>query len=134
MKTILIFVTLWIGLVILAILNAVLRENVYGNFISELYAHQLSTFIFLFIIGVYTYFVTKVFALKSSKQALLVGGIWLFMTISFEFVFGHYFMGHSWSKLLNDYNIIEGRVWVLVLVWTFLAPYIFYRIRIKELL
>jgi hypothetical protein len=128
MKTILIFVALWIGLVVLAILNAALRENAYGKFISELSAHQLSTFIFVLLIGLYTYFATSVFTLQSSEQALLVGGIWLFMTISFEFIFGHYIMGHSWHKLFNDYNLIEGRVWVVVLVWTFLAPYTFYRI------
>jgi hypothetical protein len=129
MKTILIFTALWIGLVALAILNAILRENVYGKTISELSAHQLSTFIFVLIIGAYTYFATKIFPLQSSEQALLVGGIWLFMTISFEFIFGHYIMGHSWHKLLNDYNLIEGRVWVVVLVWTFLAPYTLYRIQ-----
>ena len=129
MKTILIYISSWIGLVILAILNAAVRQKGYGKYITELSAHQVSTFIFVILIGVYTYLITGVFALQSSRQALIVGGIWLIMTITFEFIFGHYIMGHSWSKLFHDYNLIQGRVWVFVLIWTFLAPYTIYRIR-----
>ncbi len=129
MKLILIYVSSWIGLVVLAILNAAVRQKVYGHFISELSAHQISSFIFVILIGVYTYFIARVFALHSSGQALLVGGIWLIMTICFEFIFGHYVMGHSWSKLLHDYNIIQGRLWVVVLIWTLLAPYTIYQLR-----
>jgi hypothetical protein len=36
-------------------------------------------------------------------------------------------MKHPWTRLLHDYNILEGRVWVLVLVWITIAPYIFSR-------
>ena len=129
MKIILIYVFSWTGLVILAILNGAIRQKGYGQYSSELTAHQISTFIFVVLIGIYTYWLTRVVALQSSKQALAVGGIWFVMTILFEFVFGHYLMGHSWSKLFHDYNLIQGRVWVVVLIWTFLAPYIIYRIR-----
>lgn len=129
MKTIIIYITCWIGLVILAILNGAIREKIYGQFMSELSAHQLSTFIGLILFGLYIYFITGIFSLKSSKQALLIGGIWLMMTIIFEFIFGHYIIGHSLGSLFHDYNLIEGRVWILVLIWTFLAPYTFYRIR-----
>ncbi|MDP2365724.1 MAG: hypothetical protein Q8M94_18395, partial [Ignavibacteria bacterium] len=55
-----------------------------------------------------------------------VGIVWLFLTILFEFGFGHYVMGNSWQKLLHDYNLAEGRVWSLFLVWLVIAPFIFY--------
>jgi hypothetical protein len=29
----------------------------------------------------------------------------------FEFLVGHYVMGHPWSRLLHDYNILAGRLW-----------------------
>ena len=44
------------------------------------------------------------------------------LTVSFEFGFGRLVMKHSWERLLHDYNILEGRVWILVLLWTLLAP------------
>jgi hypothetical protein len=53
--------------------------------------------------------------------------MWLALTVAFEFLFGRFARGISWNELLSDYNILAGRLWVLVLVWVTLAPYIFYR-------
>ena len=39
------------------------------------------------------------------------------MTVAFEFGFGHFVAGHSWQRLLGDYNLLEGRVWLLFLLW-----------------
>ncbi|HII01788.1 TPA: hypothetical protein HA351_09125 [Methanosarcinaceae archaeon] len=30
----------------------------------------------------------------------------------------------GWDRLLADYNILKGRVWILVLLTTFLAPWL----------
>ena len=132
MKSILIYVSSWIGLVVLAILNAAVRQKGYGHFISELSAHQISTFIFVILIGVYTYFISGVFALHSSRQALLVGGIWLIMTICFEFIFGHYFLGHSWNRLLADYNLFKGRLWGLYLTAVMFVPLLIDKLIIRN--
>ena len=32
------------------------------------------------------------------------------------------------AKLFADYNITKGRVWILVLIWTLLAPFTFYHL------
>jgi len=53
---------------------------------------------------------------------LLIGALWLTLTVAFEFGFGHYVMGHSWRYLLADYNILKGRLWSLVLLVTFVSP------------
>jgi hypothetical protein len=50
------------------------------------------------------------------------------MTIAFEFGFGHYVAGHSWSRLLADYNLANGRVWSLFLAWIAVLPYLTWRI------
>ena len=60
----------------------------------------------------------------------LFGLIWLALTVVFEFLFGHYVVGHPWSRLLHDYNILQGRVWALVLIWTAVVPYVIYRLRV----
>ena len=95
----------------------------------ELSAHQLSTFIGFILFGLYIWSLTGIYQIESSSQAFVIGGMWLIMTILFEFIFGHFIMRHPWSKLLHDYNLLKGRVWLLVLIWTAVAPYVFYRIR-----
>jgi len=119
----------WIGLAALAIANGAVREKIYGPLMSELHAHQLSTAVGIALFGAYMWAVMGIWELASARQALSIGCVWLIMTILFEFVFGHYVMGHPWDRLLQDYNLLKGRVWVLVLIWTTLGPCIIYRIR-----
>jgi apolipoprotein N-acyltransferase len=61
--------------------------------------------------------------------AIRIGLIWLVLTVMFEFGFGHFVAGHSWQRLLQDYNIRAGRVWLAILLWVAFAPYLFFRIR-----
>ncbi|MCP3891296.1 MAG: hypothetical protein GY702_20890 [Desulfobulbaceae bacterium] len=126
-----IYAVCWLGMIILAILNGVIREKVYGQLMRELSAHQLSTFVVLICFGVYIWVISCVIRIESSRQALLIGGMWLIMTVVFEFIFGHYVMHQPWERLFNDYNLLKGRVWTLVLLWTAVAPYIFYRMRAR---
>ena len=124
-----IYAVFWIGMVVIGILNGIMREYLYGQLMPELSAHQLSTLIGLVLFGIYIWFLSGVCQIESAKQALLIGAIWFFLTVVFEFIFGHYVIGHSWSKLFHDYNLAKGRVWSLVLIWISIAPYIFYRFR-----
>lgn len=132
MKMVLVYLLAWMGLVIVAILNGTLRVKGYSPYMSELAAHQLSTVIGLCFFSIFFWFLTGAFRLESSRQALRIGAMWLVLTILFEFVFGHFVMGHSWSRLFADYNIIKGRLWSLVLIWTFIGPYVCFKIRIEK--
>ncbi|MGK7897526.1 MAG: hypothetical protein AB4372_28885 [Xenococcus sp. (in: cyanobacteria)] len=128
MKTIFIYILAWLGMVLLAIVNGIIRGKSYGQSMSELSAHQLSTLIAIILFGIYIFTLTRVFQIQSTTQAFTIGGIWLIMTVIFEFLFGHFVAGHSWSRLFMDYNILNGRVWVLVLLWVFISPFVFYRV------
>lgn len=119
----------WIPMVFIAIINAVIREMGYKKYVGDLHAHQISTLTGIIFFGLYIWGLSFIWKLESAKQAWTVGFIWLAMTIVFEFIFGHFVMGHPWSKLLYDYNIFAGRIWILVLIWTTVAPYLIYKIR-----
>jgi hypothetical protein len=60
----------------------------------------------------------------SVSDLWFVGLIWLSLTVIFEFGFGHFVMKKSWGKLLEDYNMLKRRVWVVVLIVTLTAPYL----------
>jgi hypothetical protein len=122
------YVLAWFPMVAIAIANGVLRESSYGKRLSELAAHQVSTLTAVILFGVYVWSVVRIWRPASAAQAIAVGLLWLAMTIAFEFLFGHYIAGHSWQRLLLDYNLLAGRIWLLVLVWIAVAPYLFFRI------
>lgn len=114
----------WLVLAIVAILNGILREYTYGKRTTELAAHQISTVIAILLAAGVVTALHHIWPLQSAGQAFTIGGIWLLLTIAFEFGFGHYVAGHAWSKLFADYNIIAGRMWLLFLLWVFISPYV----------
>lgn len=63
-------------------------------------------------------------ASPSAGQLLAVGLLWLVLTVLFEFLFGHYVAGLSWRTLLAEYDLLQGRLWSLVLLTTLLAPWL----------
>ena len=129
MKLIAVYTACWPGMVLLAILNGTLREKLYGPHVPELLAHQISTVALMALLAVYLWLLTGFFRIESVSQGLIIGILWLALTVAFEFLFGHLVMGHSWEALFRDYNLAKGRIWPLVLIWTAAAPYWFYRIR-----
>ena len=113
----------WLILVFLAIANGIIRNSYYSGQLGELAAHQLSTVIFCIIIIAFSYVFFRYSGVSGeAKDYLYVGLMWLFLTVIFEFIFGHYIAGHSWDRLLEDYNLFKGRIWLLVLIVTFSAP------------
>ncbi|HMU09503.1 MAG TPA: hypothetical protein PKC54_05810 [Ferruginibacter sp.] len=117
----------WFPMLLLAIANGALRDLVYKKYVGELAAHQVSTFSLIILFAVYIGFIIKWIPLASANQAMLVGLLWLVLTLAFEFGFGRY-RGNSWEKLFADYNLLKGRLWILIPVWVAIAPYVFFRL------
>ena len=118
----------WFLLAIVAVANGVIREFIYGKHVSELLAHQISTGTGILFTGLLMWGLSSFWPIESFGQAWIIGACWFFATIAFEFGFGYFVAGHSWRKLLSDYNIFHGRVWLLFLVWITIMPYVFYKV------
>jgi hypothetical protein len=119
----------WPGLAVVAILNGALRNYTYVRLVGEQAAHIISSLTLIGLLFLITYaFLRLVRRGYALVDLIVVGAIWFVLTVAFEFVFGHYVAGHSWERLLADYNIIKGRVWALVLLAVFLGPLIMGRL------
>ncbi len=115
----------WFIFVVGAILNGVSRNSLTAPRLGEYTGHVISSVILICFILVVTYlFISKLAAQYSKADLLFIGVFWFTLTVLFEFVFGHYVIGHPWSKLLADYNIFKGRLWSLVLLTSLVAPYL----------
>jgi hypothetical protein len=123
------YILMWVPMVLIAFGNALVREGWYGKHLSELRAHQISTATCVLLFGVYIWVLVRTWQPDSPRQAFAVGLAWLGLTVAFEFLFGHFVAGHPWGRLFHDYNIFAGRVWILVLIWIAVAPYLFYRLQ-----
>ena len=119
----------WIPMLIIAIANGVLRQVTFAKVMPELRAHQLPTLIGSVLIGLFIWLVIRMWPPSSGRQALQIGGCWLILTIAFEFFMGLVLAPRPLAQVLQDYNLLAGRVWPLFLIWLTLAPWVFFRLR-----
>lgn len=119
---------LWLPMVLIAVLNGTLRDLWYKKYMGDGYARQLSTISLIILFGVYIGIVLNGYPPKSLNQSLKIGMLWLVSTLVFEFGMG-IISGKSWAAMRDDYNLLKGRIWLLVLIWILFAPYLFFKFR-----
>ncbi|MEC9492699.1 hypothetical protein [Flexistipes sp.] len=126
MKLFTTYLLIWLGMIPLAVFNGIIREKIIGRFSGELKSHQLSTILLIIIFAVYTLALGYFAPVLSLLPAVSIGLMWAVLTITFEFLFGHFVAKIPFSKLLNDYNLFKGRIWILIPIWLFILPIILY--------
>jgi hypothetical protein len=122
----------WLGLPVLGIANGVVREATYKRVVGERAAHQLSTATLLGFMSGYIELLQRRWPIGTSRGALTIGGSWAVLTVLFEFGFGHYIAGASWTTLLRDYNVADGRVWGAVPLWSMLGPEVIRQLHLQR--
>ncbi len=114
---------IWLGLFALAFVNGAIREIGLKKFIGEPWAHHISAITAFFIFGVYVLLLWNKSKIKTSKDALFVGGMWFLLTILTEtFVLNKWISKLSWEEIIQTYNFSRGELWPLVLVWIGVLP------------
>ena len=122
------YILAWFPMLIIAIANGALREMLFKKYLNDLRAHQLSTVTLILFFAGYIWYIIRKWPPDSQKQSILIGVLWLLLTLCFEFGFGYY-RGNTWNKMLAEYNLFEGRLWIFIPLWVLLAPYIFYKLK-----
>ena len=122
----------WFVMLLVSIANGAVRDFTYGKLMGELAAHQLSTLCSVVLLGIVIRRFVSRHPPSSARHAFRIGLAWVALTVAFEFVFFHFVGGHAWSALLANYNVFAGRVWVFVLLWIGVAPWVFLRFSQRE--
>ena len=122
------YLLVWFLLAVVGVTNGLIRQSTYGKVVSELAAHQISTITAIIASGVVVWFAHRVWPIESAGQAWMIGILWLLMTVTFEFGFGHYVAGHTWERLLADYNLLNGRVWAVFLASITILPFAVFKL------
>ena len=113
---------IWLLLLILAVLNGAIREALVTPRFGEQGGHIISTAILCAAIIIVAWFSISWIGPKNGREALVIGIVWVALTIAFEFLAGHYAFGNSWERLITDYNVFHGRIWILVLLMNLFTP------------
>jgi hypothetical protein len=118
----------WLLFVVIAILNAGLREKVLHPWMGHWSLPMSGVTLSVLIFGV-TVLIIPLFGKLSTAQYWLIGGSWLMFTLAFEFLFGHYGQGKPWPETLEIFNVAQGNLMTLVLIITLISPYLASKLR-----
>lgn len=124
---------MWLVLLLAMMANGFFRGLVLQPGLGEHVARQVASVLGVCIILAITAPFVRRLGSPSSAELLAMGLLWLVLTVAFEFLLGHYVSGATWETQLADYNILRGRLWPLVLLTTFLAPWLWGHLRRQHL-
>ena len=114
---------IWVGILMFAVLNGVLRETILIPQLGTATSLTLSGVLLSVIILVIAYFSLPWLGARRLAELAVIGLGWLALTIVFEFSFG-LLQGKSWQVLLEAYMFKGGNIWPAVLVVLALAPWL----------
>ena len=120
---------IWCILVVCAILNGLLRENILNPFLGQQIALPVSGLILSLLILAVTWLFIPFFETRPAMDYWLIGALLLGITLAFEFMFGHYVMGKSWQDIFQVFNIFKGNLFLLTLLASLVAPRLMARLR-----
>jgi hypothetical protein len=120
---------LWVAILVCAILNGALREQVLIPSLGHFTGAVASGFILSAVILVVALVAVPWYGSLRAKQWWLLGLLWLVLTMVFEFSFGRLVQHNTWRELIEAYTFKNGNIWPVVLVATLIAPRVSARMR-----
>lgn len=121
-------IVIWLIIALLAIVNAGIREKLLTPIIGPEIALPVSGLllsIFVFLVA----YVSIPFFPRKRNTYILIGVGWFVLTLTFEFVFGHFVAGKPWHEILRAFDVPKGDLFVVALVTTLIAPWFSAKIR-----
>lgn len=118
----------WAGILILAVLNGVLRENVLTPHLGPAAGFVLSGLFLSALIVVVAWLSLPWLGARRPAELIGIGLGWVGLTLVFEFSFGLW-QGKSWQVMFEAYTFQDGNIWPIVLIVTACAPCLAARFR-----
>jgi hypothetical protein len=122
----------WLVILPVMIANGIFRELVLERWMVPMVAEILSVCLGIAIIVVMTRYLLRPLAGRSATALVRASVTLVLLTVAFEFSFGHYVDGKSWSELLANYAIWDGRLWPVALMTLAFMPFLWGRWSLRE--
>ena len=117
----------WLLLLLVAVLNGAVRETFITPRVGDQAGRALSSLMLACLIILIGQLTAAWLAIEHNRNAWETGLIWLALTLAFEFFAGHFVFGTPWKAIVAEYDVMQGRIWIVVLIATLLSPVLGYR-------
>lgn len=115
---------IWLLLVAGAVGNGLLREKVLAPLVEDQFALPLSGVMLSVLIFVVAYLTIPFIEKSEDRIYVFIGLLWVVLTLSFEFIFGHYGAGKSWREIVAVFDVTNGNLFILALITSAASPWL----------
>ncbi len=119
---------LWLFILVLAIANGALREQLLIPRLGSVTGLIVSGCLLSCLIILVAFIGVPWLGMLKNFEYLFIGLSWLLLTLTFEVGFG-LALHKSWSELLQAYTFKGGNIWPVVLTVIALAPWLAAKLR-----
>jgi len=102
--------------------NGTVRTLATAPLVGDFTARQIGTVTGCVLIGLIAWFGSPWLKATSPRAQWAVGVMWLTLMMGFEVAFGRLLAGASWQQLAADYNLAQGGLLGLGMLWLLCAP------------
>lgn len=120
---------IWLIIVVAAIMNGLIREKVLTPLIGSQFALPLSGVILSLLIFIIAFFSIPFIDESRGKVYLAIGLLWVALTLSFEYLFGHFVVGMSWHEISQVFNLKAGNLFIVAVFASAISPWLVAKIR-----
>ena len=122
-------IAVWLILIAAEILHGVARGILLVPHVGEFRSNQIGVLTGSIIILAIALALVRWIGASRPSDLLLVGVLWLVLTLAFEILFGRFVVGASWERIATDYNVLEGGLLPLGMLVLLLSPLVAGKVR-----
>jgi hypothetical protein len=119
----------WLILIAVEFIHGTLRTIFLVPVVGDFRSRQIGVFTGSILILAVSYVLVPWLHTADRSLLILVGVLWLVLTVAFELSFGYFVFGRSWEGLASDYNLLRGGLLPIGLAALLFAPVIATRMR-----
>lgn len=114
-------IAVWILIVIAESIHGTIRQLFIAPMIGDMLSRQVGVFVGSAIILLISWLFARWLGAKTLKNQLQVGALWVVLIVVFEVSLGTA-LGYTRERILSDYNLAQGGLMGLGLLFMLLAP------------
>ena len=112
----------WLLIIVAETIHGIARTFLLEPLIGDFRARQVSVFTGAAMIVLITFVFVRWLKASGVRDFILVGTMWVVLTIGFEIMLGRFVLDAPWERIASDYNFLQGGLMLFGLLVMLFAP------------
>lgn len=120
---------IWVIIILAESLHGIARTLLLEPYVGDYKARQIAVFTGSAVILAIAVLFVQWLRAKNASELILVGVLWLCLTVAFEILLGRGILKYSWERMASDYNLFKGGLLPIGLLILTLSPLLAAKLR-----